>query len=832
MRLHYALPVLALVTACLTGTPATRQVLSEANPSPGARAEHLPFDAPDLARELYREKRLGNDSSQDPRELYGIASRHLDGMPLYSTRSREWVQRDPHPRARERHQSAWESLGPGNIGGRTRALVIDPKKTKVMLAAGVSGGIWKTTNGGRSWRPVGDQMVNLAVNALVMDPADPQVIYAGTGEGYFREEVRWTGLPLRGAGIFRSTDQGDSWEQLSATGDSAFHWVNDLVVSHIDGDRLYAATREGVYRSLDGGEVWDRVIATRVTGGCLDLAIRTDVDSDFLFASCGTFEQATVYRKSDAEASGEWEPVLSDPGMGRTSLAVSPSHQHIVYALAASNVPGPYEQGLHAVFRSEAGGAHGTWEARVRNTDATFLNTLILTNPVNTVIEECGFEGSNRTLTMGWYVNTIAVDPDEPDTVWAGGVDLFRSDDGGRSWFLGSYHWPLPRTRDQVHADQHGLVFHPKKSKVLFSLNDGGIYRTNNSRAALNTADDAICHAGSSRMKWRPLNTGFGVTQFYHGTPYADGTAYLGGTQDNGTVLGSDHWGENQWVRILGGDGAYSAIDPNDPLILYASTQGARIRKSTDGGYTFDLAITGIDEFDSSSGNSYQSTPDGFLFISPFVMDPSDSQRLWLGGRRLWRTDDGAQRWQRASAHLPGGAKVSARQWHRTNRSESWPAPIPETSCGATPPSPAANRPHGPRTPPQGLGIVDRLRPQRSGYGLRHLCPLRRQTRLALTERRWQLECHRRLRRHRSSRRPGALSHGGSHRLEPSLSGNGSWSPGLSGRRRQLGRRDHRVPPGRHRIPRSSNGPSTRPHLFAFTHGRGGVEGAAARLAP
>src|SRR5688572_32630901 len=113
-----------------------------------------------------------------------------------------------------------------------------------------------------------------------------------------------------------------------------------LPICKHDPSRLYAATRTGVWRSTDAGETWSRTLATNVMGGCLDLAHRTDTDGDYLFASCGTLERATVYRNANSESDAEWEAVFSDPKMGRTTLPIAPSNQAIIYALAASNEPG------------------------------------------------------------------------------------------------------------------------------------------------------------------------------------------------------------------------------------------------------------------------------------------------------------------------------------------------------------------------------------------------------------------------------------------------------------------------------------------------------------
>ena len=528
---------------------------------------------------------------------------------------------------------------------------------------GVSGGVWKTTNSGRRWRPVGDELANLAVNTLAMDPDSPKTLYAGTGEGYFREKVRGTGLPLRGAGIFKSEDGGASWAQLAKTRKKAFLWVNDIVISVHDSARLYAATRKGVFRSKNGGASWRRILRARENGGCLQLAVRPDQPGDSILASCGTLEQARIYRKEVAEKAGGWEVVLEEPGMGRTSLAIAPSDSAIVYAMSASNVPGPggnFEQALHAVFRSDDGGAAGSWEARVRNSDPDEINTLLLSNPVIALLEECGFSGANRNLAMGWYVNTLAVDPRDPERVWAGGVDLFRTDDGGRSWDVVTYWWTNRSSSNFVHADQQALVFHPKKMNTLFSLNDGGLFRTQNAGAPTGQGLQGLCNPGSSSVHWRPLNSHYGVTQFYHGTPFPGGRQYMAGAQDNGTVMGLDGLGSNNWFPIAGGDGGYSAVDPTDTDVIYATFQNGEIIKSTDGGREFDDAVNGITDLNVDDDDDFTARVPNFLFISPLVMDPNDPQTLWSGGRRLWRTRSGAQRWSSASAPLRGSGKASA----------------------------------------------------------------------------------------------------------------------------------------------------------------------------
>ena len=643
----------------------SRRTLPEPIRQKLSRPIPTPYDQPGAAHAFFYEKRLGSVPTVDPRHEYQQARRHMQSMQGYSTRRQQLL----NPKAFAVKAAAstlnldtWEVLGPGNIGGRTRVMVIDPRSPRRMYAGGVSGGIWKTTNRGKRWRPVGDEMTNLAVNALALDPENPDTIYAGTGEGFFREEVRATNLPLRGGGIFVSHDRGKSWSLMPATNGKRFQWVNDLVVSPHHSSHIYAATRAGVLRSKDGGATWRRVLRPGVKGGCLDLALRTDKTTDYLFASCGTLETATVYRKLKAEGGGRWQPVLTEAGMGRTSLAIAPSNQDVVYALAASNVPGAgglYEQSLHAVFRSDDSGAAGSWNATVRNSDPRKVNTLLLSNPLSASVEECDFGGSNNVFGMGWYVNIIAVDPRNPDRVWAAGVDLFRSDDGGHEWNPATYWWAAEiDDRNFVHADHHGLVFHPRKPKTLYSLNDGGIYRTTNATAAVAGDDLAVCNPGSAGPRWQSLNNRYGVTQFYHGSVFPDGEHVLGGTQDNGTISNIFPGSGQRWWRVLGGDGGYSAIAPDDARVLYVMTQNGIIHKSTDRGATFSQAIDGINDLGGTG--DFRAVARNYLFISPLVMDSSDSDTLWFGGRRLWRTGDGASTWSHASTVHADGGKTSA----------------------------------------------------------------------------------------------------------------------------------------------------------------------------
>jgi len=617
----------------------------------GARGAE-PNDEPEEAMKFYLQKRLPEGERDLPVERYLEAKEQMELMPQYSTAlgtllpSRAALAANPE----QQKLGTWTALGPGNVGGRTRGLLVNPQDPNVIYAAGVAGGVWKTTNAGASWTPLADMLPNIAVNSMAFDPANPNTIYAGTGEGYFNVDA------VRGAGIFKTTDGGTTWTRLAGTANPDFYYVNDIVVSKNDGKQVYAATRTGVWRSVDGGDNWTRGLSVTVNGGCLDLAMRTDQTTDYIFTSCGNFQQAAIYRNTDASGGGSWDSVFTEAGMGRTALAIAPSNQSVIYALSASIASGTYLDGLHAVFRSTASGDSGSWAARARNTDAQKINTALLSNPLLLFQTDCRIGTGNAFLNQGWYDNVIAVDPADPNRVWAGGIDLFRSDDGGANWGVASYWWAGPPNEvtpagAYAHADNHIIVFHPQyngaSNQTMFVGSDGGVFRTDNALAPVAPGNTGPCDPANSQVKFIALNNNYGVTQFYHGSVAPDGKSYYGGTQDNGTVRGTDAGGANAWTPINGGDGGYTALDPANPDTLFAAFTGISFRKSTDSGVTFSPATFGI--------------ADGGSFINPYIIDPSDAQRMWTGGTTgIWRTNNGAAQWARASSTITSGGGTSA----------------------------------------------------------------------------------------------------------------------------------------------------------------------------
>ncbi len=631
-----------LLTSCTTGTKKISRMQPVRTPQAVTAEKKGAEDAPLEAMEFYLLMRTGGDPL--PAEKLLAAKRHKDTMRPYSLALRRFVTEPLTAGDFAASLGTWKALGPGNIGGRTRSLIIRPDNPDVMYAGAVGGGVWKTTDGGKSWNPQSDFLPSIGISTLAIDPNNLDTLYAGTGESF-------AGDGLRGAGIFKTTDGGAHWTQLPGTTTPDFYYVNKVVVSPKNSRNVYAATYEGVYGSTDGGTTWKVLLdqSEETQPGCQDLVIRTDQPTDYLFASCALhgYDNPAIWRNTDVTGRGRWEAVLTADNMARTSLALAPSNQGIVYAAASSSENGNYEDGLLAVYRSTSNGDSGTWTAQVTNQDSTLLNTLLFTNPREATEDVCS-GGTASFFGQGDWDNVIAVDPVNPNTVWVGGVDLFRSDDGGQTWGIAAFWEASPPQLS--HADHHAIAFAPGYDGVgnqtMFDANDGGIYRTDNALAPTAAGSQATCAPYPTSVVWSNINNGYAVTQFYAGAVYPGAAAYMGGTQDNDTPRGSDASGPMRWaVALSTGDGTSVAIDPTDPNIFFAWGTSLDLNKTTNGGSSFVSATKGITE---KAGN--------FLWQAGFVMDPTNSKRLYTGGKSLWRTADSGKTWAAASAAVPAAA--------------------------------------------------------------------------------------------------------------------------------------------------------------------------------
>ncbi|MEZ5465355.1 MAG: hypothetical protein R3F22_09090 [Lysobacteraceae bacterium] len=616
-------------------------------------------------------RRVADDQPGLPMDAFERARAHKQAMRHFSLRRNAFVG------VGEKSSPAdWEWLGPSNIAGRGRTIQFDPRDPERIYTAGVSGGVWLSEDGGGNWSPLSDGAENINIGSLLIDPVDPDTIYAGTGELYRNSERPYAAM--WGQGILRSRDGGRLFQQLIATANDDFRYVSDLALSPHDHRRLYAATNTGLWRSDDAGASFTQILKPEADGGgpryegCTDILMLPDSDHDHLLVSCGSRSTsdrywlpgpvtpaacsngpcpAALFRNPDAAGEGAWSLVLSEAGMGRTSLAFAPSQPDTVYAVAASlsrgfdrsgDGVGDYDNGLHALWRSVDGGQ--TWQARLRNNSLDALSTYLFSYADGMEAPRCGF-GSVFNYGAGWYNQAIAVDPVNPDTVWVAGMDIYRSDDGGAHFGRASYWFLNGSDPAGVHADQHAFVFHPgfdgDAEQRLYVVNDGGVWVTGQARGAVSRGIQAACGPLAGTLGWTPLIDGLGTVQYYAGAASADNQRLVAGAQDNGSHVLDIGDGAGGWRHVLGGDGANVAIDPRDADRLYVSYQGVNLHRSEDGGQTLTRATDGLN--------------DASLFIMPYQLDPNAADRLWAGGRRVWRSGDRGVSWQPASALLGSG---------------------------------------------------------------------------------------------------------------------------------------------------------------------------------
>jgi PKD repeat protein len=446
---------------------------------------------------------------------------------------------------------SWTERGPDNVGGRTRTIMVDPNDPtgRSVFAAGVGGGIWKTSDitlPKPVWNVIDDLFGNIAVTTMAFNPLNTQEMYFGTGEGYFNADA------IRGLGIWKSTNGGLTWNQLASTNNSNFYYVQRIAVHPVTGD-VYAATRSGLFRSQNGGTSWTKVLGAG-TGAVSDRIADIEIAADnSLYATAGLFQTDGVYKSATGNP-GSWTKLNTGvngfpaTGVQRIELACAPSNPQVVYAITqgAGN-------GVGGIYRTTDGGAN--WTSCTLPVDAD------------------GGIGADLTRGQAWYDLTIAVDPNNENTVFVGGIDLFKSTNGGNTWQQIS-HWYGGFGFQEVHADQHWIYFHPGSSTTIYFGNDGGVYMTTNGTAAI----PAIVSK----------NSGYNVTQFYGCAmhPAANAEYFLAGAQDNGSQQFRLP-GMNSTIEVTGGDGCFTHIDQDQPQYQWTSYVYNNYFRSTNCGATW-----------------------------------------------------------------------------------------------------------------------------------------------------------------------------------------------------------------------------------------------------
>lgn len=533
----------------------------------------------------------------------------------------------------------WQAMGPFNVGGRSRAMVFSPANSNIMYSAGVSGGVFKSLDSGQSWQSISDDLENMAVVTLAISEQQPDTLFAGTGEGHYVGRPITRSRGVEGNGIFVSIDAGNSWTAVAYTlNNPDFRFVNKLRIT--PENILIAATGTGLWRSMDLGASWQLVLDQQQrTGGCLEVEVKPG-DSEVMLASCGSFFESAVFRSVDSGNS--WTEILSAPDMGRSLIAFAKSQPETVYIVAAQNESGDIPHALQGLYRSNDSGA--SWDLVTDINSPNPLNRLLLSNPISAHFCPEGEFTSNGIYGQGWYSTLLSVDPVDPERVWVGALDLMRSDDGGANFGLASYWWARDLDPQQgevladsyVHADQHKLLFHPDYDGVteqrIYSLNDGGIYVTDTPNGELSANP---CDENSTPIQWQALNSGYAVNQFYHGAVSPDGRMLVGGMQDNGTYILDTITDASRWRPLTGGDGGYAAFDPTNVNELYISSQFANLRRFNLQDNDGVPVGVGIQEFRP--------------FITPFIVDPNQGERLFLTASSLWRSDNRGDEWIQVS---------------------------------------------------------------------------------------------------------------------------------------------------------------------------------------
>lgn len=505
-------------------------------------------------------------------------------------------------------------LGARNIGsaamsGRIAALDAVREGSRLTIYVGAaSGGVWKSVNGGTTFKPVFDRQPVQSIGAVTIDPKNPKVVWVGTGESWMRNSVSV------GDGIYKSTDGGENWTNVGLR--NSEHIVKILVdptatntVYVCAPGKLWSDSDErGVYKTTDGGQTWTKILrGSNLSTGCSMISMdpanpRTLYAGmwDFrrrgwTFRSGGEGEKAPsgsgLFKSTDGGATWTELNATSAAGLpakpwGRVAVSVAPSKPEIVYALIEAAPP------LNALYRSENGGR--TWQALDR---------------------------SQNMIWRPFYFAHLIVDPRNPDRVYKPDLGLIVSVDGGKSF---------SNISGGAHGDFHDVWIDPNNTDHLITGDDGGLW-----------------YSYDAGNKWWK-NDNLPVSQFYHVSVDLDRPYNVyGGLQDNSSWVGpSEYPGgitNSQWYNTYGGDGFWMFVDPTDPTYLYAEYQGggiARINRKT------------LENRNIQPLPRYQEKKLRFNWNTPIHISPTQRGTIYLGAQVLFRSRDFGQTWERISPDL------------------------------------------------------------------------------------------------------------------------------------------------------------------------------------
>ncbi|MEL6866747.1 MAG: T9SS type A sorting domain-containing protein [Bacteroidota bacterium] len=509
----------------------------------------------------------------------------------------------------------WTTQGPGNIGGRANTLAFHPFKENIIYAGFASSGVFKTINGGKSWKAIFDDQPFLAIGDIAIDPQKPNTLYVGTGDPNI------SGTPFIGNGLFKSDDAGETWEHL---GLEECRIISKVIVDPNNSDILYVSSmglpfergpNRGLYKSTNGGKDWERVLFISDQAGVIDFLLNPE-DPNVLYAagwdrirnnreSILSGPGAKIYKTEDG---GETWTTLSGGlpegnNYSRLGLEMSRQDPNILYALYI-HYDGSWNH--KGIYRTDNAGVK--WGRVPTDEDQNGLSALALG----------GF---------GWYFGQMRIHPQDDDDLFLPGVHLWRSQNCGATWFRAT---PFSWEANPVHVDIHDLQIN--ESGHIYLATDGGLYKS---------VDDG--------ETWQDIDN-IPSTQFYR-TAYNPNRPdwYYGGAQDNGT-LGGRVEQLNDWKMFFGGDGFQTLFHPYDEQIIYVELQRGNFFLSFDGGENWQTANQGIYNGDRTNWDA------------PFLMSYHDPDVLYTGTYRVYKSNrPGAPDWFITSPDLTAGTSSQFR---------------------------------------------------------------------------------------------------------------------------------------------------------------------------
>lgn len=580
------------------------------------------------ARQTYMNRML-----QDPQSKkipYGIEVKErlfANKIPYAGRKIRSLKQ------ARENAIDDWIPVGPSNVGGRTRAVALDVTEENIIIAGGVSGGMWRSEDNGVTWSKTTPPSSLHSVTALAQDvrPGKESNWFYGTGEIVGNSAGRG-GAPYRGDGMFKSVDGGKSWSRVSSTVsnspnffNSQFQYISRIVLNNhnLINDEIYVAAVGALFRSINGGLSWKAVLGRDFRSfpfldlNKSDLSRYTEVRlaSNGIYYAVMSFTgfqvnspDSGVYSSVDGVHWQKITPRIWPLSYSRTVIGISASNPSVVYFLTDAGQPKIYKFEFEGIV---AGQVTGKW-----------------TN-LSVNLPEFGGEVGDFS-TQGSYDMVMEVHPSHENVVFLGGTNLYRSDDGfntsGNTHWIGGYDTINDISIYPNHfVDQHVMVFYPSDPDRMLSANDGGLFTTANNL--------------SEKVSWRSLNYGYRTGQFYTLAvdEYGSVKDVMGGLMDNGIYIAANPAKHASWDNLIGGDGAFCSIARNG-VYYYASTQNGRTLR-----FTLDkhLDYTTFTRVDPLGGDA---TGPGYLFINPFVLAPENQNIMYLAaGDKLWRNSNLSQ---------------------------------------------------------------------------------------------------------------------------------------------------------------------------------------------